>query len=114
MVGYVKEVFKNLKLIKKILFTLGILLVFRLGAFITVPGAHLLNNSNQNQNSFIELLNTLGGGAIKRFSILSLGVSPYITASIIIQLLSSDVVPYLTRLSKGGEKGRIKIDKITR
>ncbi len=112
MFGRIFSVLRNWKLMKRILFTFGILLIFRLGATITVPGAHM--NSSANMVGFIGLLNTLGGGAIKRFSILALGVSPYITASIIIQLLSSDVIPYLTRLSKGGEKGRIKIDKITR
>jgi len=59
-------------------------------------------------------MNMLGGGGISKFSIFAMGVSPYITASIIIQLLSSDVIPYLTRLTKQGEKGSIKIEKITR
>ncbi len=114
MFGQIITVLRNWKLMKRILITLGILLIFRLGATITVPGAHMNAAVSGQMSGFIGLLNTLGGGAIKRFSILALGVSPYITASIIIQLLSSDVIPYLTRLSKGGEKGRVKIDKITR
>jgi len=80
---------------------------------ITIPGVKL-TGSQINQTSFIGIMDLLGGGGITRFSIFAMGVTPYITASVIIQLLSSDVVPYLSRLKKQGEKGSIKTEKITR
>ena len=63
---------------------------------------------------FLELLNVLGGGAMENFSIFALGVMPYITASIIMQLLQMDIIPYFTELSKQGQTGRNKINQITR
>ncbi len=79
----------------------------------TIPGV-TVNDGTWDSGSFIGIMNTLGGGGLTQFSIFALGVSPYITASIITQLLSTDVIPYLTRLNKQGEKGRIKLEKITR
>jgi preprotein translocase subunit SecY len=91
-------------------------LLFRLGTLITIPGVTVTNNdfAGDTNSQFLSLLNIIGGGGLLTFSIFALGVTPYITASIIIQLLSADVIPYLTRLNKQGEKGRIKIEKITR
>lgn len=63
---------------------------------------------------FLELIDVMGGGALSNFSIFALGVSPYITASIIIQLLEMDIVPYLAELSKQGGTGRAKLNQITR
>lgn len=90
---------KNKDLVLRILFTLAILVLIRLGSFLTVPGIQLTDNFQQKVGDiqFFQLLATLGGGSIGRFSILALGVSPYITASIIVQLLSTDVVPVLSR-----------------
>lgn len=107
---------KNKDLIKRIAFTLLLLIIIRVGVYITVPGIKLTSDFQQSiQNSqFFQLLSTLGGGTIGRFSILALGVSPYITASIIVQLLSTDVVPVLTRWNKSGERGRKKLDKLTK
>jgi preprotein translocase subunit SecY len=107
--------FKNKEIRKKILFTLAMLFVYRLGSAIPVPGV----DSNKlaasiADNSIMNVMNLLGGGALERLSIFALGVGPYITGSIIIQLLSMDVIPYLTELSKSGQTGRLKIDKITR
>ena len=94
MVSVVKQIFnpKNKDLQKKILFTLFALLVFKIGTAIIVPG---INKDSLGTNSlgFLELLNVMGGGALERFSIFALGVTPYITASIIIQLLSMDIIP---------------------
>lgn len=109
------DLFKNREIRKKILFTLAMLAIYRLGAAIPVPGvdSNLLSSSIRD-NSILSMMNLLGGGTLQRLSIFALGVSPYITASIIIQLLSMDVIPYLTELSKSGQTGRVKLDKITR
>ncbi len=112
-----KRVFGNWKIWKRMLLTIGFILLFRLGTLITLPGATVKPSDyydNYDSGSFIGILSMLGGGGLASFSIFALGVSPYITASIIIQLLSSDVIPALTRLNKQGEKGRIKMEKITR
>jgi preprotein translocase subunit SecY len=100
---------------RKIIFTLLMLVVFRLGTFIPVPftdrqAIDLLMNS---QNVF-GFLNTFGGGALKNFSIFAMGIMPYITASIIMQLLQMDVVPKFTEWKKQGEVGRKKLAQFTR
>lgn len=100
----------NKDLRHRIYFTLGALMIFILGISIRVPGTEDLTSSL----GFLELINTLGGGALKNFSIFALGVMPYITASIIMQLLQMDIIPYLTELSKQGATGRQKINQITR
>lgn len=98
---------------RKIIFTLLMLIVFRLGTFIPVPGVNpeALNISS---DSVFGLLNTFGGGALKQFSIFAMGIMPYITASIIVQLLQMDVVPKFTEWSKQGEVGRRKLAQFTR
>ncbi len=100
----------NKDLRKRVYFTLGALMIFILGISIRVPGTEDLEQNL----SFLELLNTMGGGAIKNFSIFALGVMPYITASIIMQLLQMDIIPYFTELSKQGPTGRQKLNQITR
>ena len=107
-----KQIFnqKNRDLQKRILFTLAALFVFKIGTAIIVPGV----NANVSGMSFLEILNAMSGGAFTNASIFALGVSPYITASIIIQLLSADIVPYLSELSKQGGTGRRKLNQITR
>ena len=102
----------NKDLRKRILFTLGALLIFIVGTNLRVPVAQTKNLTDN--LGFLDLLNAMGGGALKNFSILALGVSPYITASIVIQLLEMDVVPYFTELSKEGPVGRRKLNQITR
>lgn len=100
---------------KRILFTLFAFLVYRLGSAITVPDVNTADLINGMQdNSLFAMLNLLGGGGLEQFSVFALGVTPYITASIILQLLSMDVVPSLTELSKSGAQGRKKIDQYTR
>ncbi len=107
---------KNKDLIKRILFTLGVLLLIRIGSYFTVPGITLSKNVSDlsSTSQFFSLISLLGGGTLGKFSILALGVSPYITASIIVQLLSTDVVPVLSRWSKSGAKGRKKLDRLTK
>ncbi|TCP24182.1 protein translocase subunit secY/sec61 alpha [Scopulibacillus darangshiensis] len=98
---------------RKVIFTLLMLVVFRIGTFIPVPNI----NSDLikfNNSSVFGFLNTFGGGALQNFSILSMGIMPYITASIIMQLLQMDVVPKFTEWSKQGEMGRKKISQVTR
>jgi preprotein translocase subunit SecY len=99
----------------KIIFTLLMLVVFRIGAHIPVPGvdASVLMSTNQS-SGLLGLLNTFGGGAMSRFSIFAMGIMPYITASIIVQLLQMDVIPKFTEWSKQGEVGRRKLAQFTR
>lgn len=100
---------------RKILFTLAMLVVFRLGTFIPVPFTDrtAIDFINDQQNVF-GFLNTFGGGALQNFSIFAMGIMPYITASIIMQLLQMDVVPKFTEWKKQGEMGRKKIAQVTR
>ncbi|MED1205641.1 preprotein translocase subunit SecY [Heyndrickxia acidicola] len=99
----------------KIFFTLLMLIVFRIGAHIPVPGvdASVLMSTSQS-SGLLGLLNTFGGGAMSRFSIFAMGIMPYITASIIVQLLQMDVIPKFTEWSKQGEVGRRKLAQFTR
>ncbi len=115
MFANIKQIFKpkNRDLLKRVLFTLGALFIFKLGTTIIVPGIDQ-NALGTNNLGFLELINAMGGGAMERFSIFSLGVMPYITASIIIQLLQMDIIPYLADLAKQGHTGRQKINAITR
>lgn len=99
---------------QKIVFTLLMLVVFRLGTFIPVPNVNADILAAQDQNSVFGVLNTFGGGALKNFSIFAMGIMPYITASIIIQLLQMDVVPKFTEWSKQGDAGRRKLAQFTR
>ena len=110
------SIFKNKEIVNRIFFTVMILFVFRIGAQITVPGVTLGDDLNKylQENNALSLMNLLGGGTLQTFSIFALGVSPYITAQIIIQLLSTDVLPALTELKRQGQYGRKKIELATR
>lgn len=98
----------------KIIFTLLMLIIYRIGTFIPVPNVDADVLMAQDQLSVFGVLNTFGGGALQNFSILAMGIMPYITASIIIQLLQMDVVPKFTEWSKQGEAGRRKLAQFTR
>lgn len=98
----------------KILFTLGVLLVYRLGAQISVPGINAKALTSISSTGLISLLDTVSGGGLSNYSIFSMGVSPYITAQIIIQLLQMDIVPKFVEWSKQGEVGRRKLNQWTR
>ena len=115
MFATMKQIFnpKNKDLRKRIYFTFFCLFIFKLGTTIIVPG---VNSSafDAGKLGFLELINAMGGGAMEKFSIFSLGVMPYITASIVIQLLQMDIIPYLAELSKQGGTGRAKLNQITR
>ncbi|HHT67167.1 MAG TPA: preprotein translocase subunit SecY [Erysipelotrichaceae bacterium] len=112
------DILKNKEIMGRIVFTLLILFIFRLGAQITVPGVSVPDDSALNTylsgNNALSLMNLLGGGTLQSFSIFALGVSPYITAQIIIQLLSTDVLPALTELKRQGQYGRKKIEMASR
>ncbi|MEQ5990993.1 preprotein translocase subunit SecY [Staphylococcus saccharolyticus] len=99
----------------KIFFTLAMLVIFKVGTYIPAPGVNPeAFNHPQGSQGATELLNTFGGGALKRFSIFAMGIMPYITASIVMQLLQMDIVPKFTEWAKQGEMGRRKINNVTR
>lgn len=110
-----KNAFKLKDVRKKILMTLLFVLIYRLGCFITVPGLQALGSEwvEDNSTGILGLLNSITGSALSQGTLFSLGISPYINASIIVQLLTV-AIPALERMSKEGEEGRAKIDKITR
>ncbi len=112
----VSSLFKVPELRKRILFTLGAIIVFRLGTHITVPGVNadaLRQIFNTGGGGIFDFLNMFTGGALQRFSLFALGVTPYINASIIFSLLTS-VVPKLKELQQQGREGRRKITSYTR
>lgn len=115
MFATLKQIFnpKNKDIRKKIYFTLFALFIFKLGTAIAIPG---INKAQLGLSTlkYFQLLNVMGGGALEQFSIFALGVSPYITASFIIQLLQMDIIPYLADLAKEGHTGQVKLNKITR
>ncbi len=109
------SLFKNKEIRNKIFFTLAMLLIYRIGSAIPVPGVDATKiASSISDNSILSMMNLLGGGALQNMSVFAMGVTPYITASIIIQLLSMDVIPALTEMTKSGQTGRLKMEKITR
>ena len=112
----IKNALKTPEVRKKLLYTLLLIVVFRLGCYITVPGVNsiALNEAMGSANGVAGLINMISGGAFSRFSIFAMSITPYITASIVIQLLSM-IIPSLERLTKeGGEEGRRKINKYTK
>ena len=99
---------------QRLLYTLMILVVFRIGTHITVPGVNASAIVTFANSGFFGILNTFSGGALSNFSIFSMGVSPYITASIVVQLLQMDILPTFVEWSKQGEVGRRKLNTATR
>ena len=106
--GLFSPVNKDLR--KRILFTLAVLAIYILGSNIIVPGAKAITSDL----GFLELLSLMSGGSLKTFSIFALGVAPYISASIITQLLQMDIIPYFKELKEQGATGRQKINRINR
>ena len=116
MIDKVKTIFSIPELRSKIIYTLSILIVVRIGAHIPIPGVDanaLAGAFERLQDTLFGLFNMFVGGAFEKASLFSLGIMPYISASIIIQLMGS-VLPYFQRLQKEGEAGRKKITQITR
>lgn len=111
-----KNIWKIEELKNRILVTLGLLLVYRFGAQVVLPGidaSQLSNLANQTDSGLLGLLNAFTGGAFSNASVFALGIMPYISASIVVQLMGI-AVPYLQKLQKEGESGRKKINQITR
>ena len=113
-----KNIYNIEELRKRILYTLGIILIYRVGSYIALPGIDVqaLSNTSFTANSregLLGLLDMFSGGAFSNASIFALGIMPYISASIVVQLLTL-VVPYFQRLQREGESGRKKITQMTR
>ena len=116
LIETIKNIWKIEELRSRILTTLGFLLIYRLGSFVALPGIdpqQLDALQNQTSDGLLGLLNMFTGGAFSQASIMALGIMPYISASIVIQLMTM-AVPYLQKLQKDGESGRTKISQITR
>ena len=114
----IRNIWKIHELRQRILFTLGVLVVYRLGSYVTLPGIDAsvlqsLNDTSGNQGGLFGLFNLFVGGAFFRAGVFALGIMPYITASIIIQLMGA-VVPYFQKLQREGEDGQQKITQLTR
>lgn len=113
----IRNIWKIEELRRRIIYTLGILVIYRFGAFVTLPGvdASVLAevNASADPNNIFGFLDLFVGGAFSMAGIFALGIMPYITASIIIQLLGA-VVPYFQKLQREGEEGRRKITQLTR
>lgn len=114
MLKVLKDAFKDKDIRARIFFTLGILIVFRLGTHITVPGVNANALGDLSSSGLFSLLNTFGGGALSSYSIFALGVSPYITSSIVVQLLQMDIIPKFAEWADQGEVGRRKLNQVTR
>lgn len=111
-----RNIFKIEDLKNRILYTVGILMVYRVGSYITLPGVdanQLISNSGNAASSLLGLFDLFVGGAFSRAGVFALGIMPYITAAIIIQLMGA-VVPYFQKLQREGEEGRRKITRLTR
>jgi len=110
-----RNIFKIEELKNRILYVIGILMVYRIGSFVTLPGidATQLVQQTGNASSLLGLFDMFVGGAFSRAGVFALGIMPYITASIIIQLMGA-VVPYFQKLQREGEEGRRKINRLTR
>ncbi|MCH5305299.1 MAG: preprotein translocase subunit SecY [Rikenella sp.] len=116
LIDTIRNIFKIEELRKRILYTLGLLLIYRLGSFVVLPGLNpeaLANLQKQTADGILGLLDIFSGGAFSNASIFALGIMPYISASIVIQLLGI-AIPYFQKLQKEGESGRRKINQWTR
>jgi len=111
-----RNIYKIEELRQRILYTLGIVLIYRLGSYIVLPGVdpgQLVNLQRQTASGLLGLLDMFSGGAFSNASVFALGIMPYISASIVIQLLGM-AIPYFQKLQREGESGRRKINQITR
>lgn len=116
LIDTIRNIFKIEELRRRILYTLGILLIYRLGSFVVIPGINpeaLSGLQKQTSDGILGLLDIFSGGAFSNASIFALGIMPYISASIVIQLLGI-AIPYFQKLQKEGESGRRKINQWTR
>ena len=107
------SMFKNKNVRERIVYTLGIFLIFKLGASITIPMVDVSQLQLGTQD-MLSLMNIMGGGSLQQFSVFAMGVSPYITSSIVIQLLAAGVLPALSDLNEQGEQGKKTMENATR
>ena len=116
LIQTIRNIWKIEDLRKRIMYTIGIILIYRLGSFVVLPGidpSMLSSLQNQTKSGLLGLLNMFSGGAFSNASIFALGIMPYISASIVMQLLGM-AIPYFQKLQKEGESGRKKINQMTR
>jgi len=116
LIQTIRNIYKIEELRNRIIYTLGIVVIYRLGSYIVLPGVdpnQIANLQNQTKGGLLGLLNMFSGGAFSHASIFALGIMPYISASIVVQLLGM-AIPYFQKLQKEGESGRKKINQITR
>src|SRR5664280_2120395 len=116
LIQTIKNIFKIEDLRARLLYTFGIILLYRLGKYVTLPGidpAQLANLHRQTQSGIMSLLDMFSGGAFSHASIVALGIMPYISASIVMQLLGM-AVPFFQKLQHEGESGRRKMNQYTR
>ncbi len=116
LIQTLRNIYKIDDLRKRITYTLGIILIYRFGSYVTLPGIdpnQLATLQSQTSGGLLGLLNMFSGGAFSNASIFALGIMPYISASIVVQLLGM-AIPYFQKLQKEGESGRKKINQITR
>ncbi len=114
MFNTIKNALKTPDVRKRVLYTLLLIVIFRLGCYISVPNVDTVMLSNFTQGGFAGLINTISGGAFENLSIFAMSITPYITASIVIQLLQMDIIPYFSDLAKQGHTGKQKLNQITR
>lgn len=116
LIQTIRNIYKIEELRNRILYTIGIVLIYRLGSYVVLPGVNpseLAGLQSQTSSGLLGLLNMFSGGAFSNASIFALGIMPYISASIVVQLLGM-AIPYFQKLQKEGESGRKKINQITR
>ena len=114
-ISTIQDIWKIEELRSKIMLTLGLMVVYRLAAQVPLPGidpTQLSGLANKTSDGLLGLLNAFTGGAFAKASVMALGIMPYISASIVVQLMGI-AVPYLQKLQKEGESGRKKINQIT-
>lgn len=109
------NMFKDKSIVKRLLFTIFVISLYELGTIIPVPNVNVAQaTASLDKMPALQMLGLVGGGAFKRFSLLALGISPFITSQILIQMLQMDIIPTLTEWSKEGEQGRRKTTRLTR
>jgi preprotein translocase subunit SecY len=109
-----KQIFTNKTVIVTLILTILLLVFFHIGSIFPAPGIQISGQFYNDGSSIAGMLNLLAGGGLSRMSIFAVGIGPYITAQIIVQLLSSDLIPPLSKLAKMGERGRRKLEILTR
>jgi preprotein translocase subunit SecY len=109
-----KEIFTNKNVLIALGITLFLIMLFHLASIVTVPGIGGVSENAGNKTPFTDMLNLLAGGGLSKISLFAVGVGPYITAQIIVQLLSTDLIKPMSKMAKMGERGRKKLEIITR